>query len=145
MVSSFKYQRYLIVLFNRYLGSGNSFTNISEKYFLGWSTIGYIVRQVCQVIRSVIREKTISHNISEDKWYKIADSSQKRKHPSHCICAINGKHIWVISPYHPASLFFNYKKFFSIVLLAVALLFHHLLEPVEKMPILQSFNSSVSL
>ncbi len=102
------------------MGSGNSLTDTAERYSLGRSTVGYIVRQVCQVIWTVMREETLPPNISEDKWYEIADGFQKRTQFPHCIGAIDGKHIRIISPYHSASLFFNYKKFFSLVLLALA-------------------------
>ena len=37
----------------------------------------------------------------------------------HCLGAIDGKHIIMQSPAKSSSLFYNYKKSFSIVLLAV--------------------------
>ncbi len=44
---------------NRYLGSGNSLTDIGESYCLGKSTVGYIVRKVCQAVWDVMRDEYI--------------------------------------------------------------------------------------
>lgn len=57
---------------------------------------------------------------TESIWLqKAADFHANAQFPN-CIGAIDGKHIRLRSPRKSGSLFYNYKKYFSIVLLAVA-------------------------
>lgn len=55
----------------------------------------------------------------EKKWLEIAKCYQQRAQFPNCIGAIDGKHIRVIKPRESASQYFNYKHFYSVVLLAV--------------------------
>ncbi|KAL4112956.1 hypothetical protein QTP88_016668 [Uroleucon formosanum] len=56
---------------------------------------------------------------NEEKWLEIAEGYQQRAQFPNCIGAIDGKHIRVIKPHGSGSHYFNYKHFFSVVLLAV--------------------------
>ena len=103
----------------RYLASGNSLTDIAEKYCVGRSTAGEIIRRVCNVIWDVMKDECIPIPTSEN-WIEIAKGFETRAHFPHCIGAVDGKQIRIKKPYHSASLFYNYKNYFSIVLLALA-------------------------
>lgn len=52
-----------------------------------------------------------------DGWLDI-EKGFRRKFP-HCIGSIDGKHIVMENPYHSGTEFYNYKKTFSIVLMAL--------------------------
>lgn len=54
-----------------------------------------------------------------EKWLEIAHGFFQNANFPHCVGAIHGKHIRVIKPQHSGSLYFNYKHFFSIQLLAM--------------------------
>lgn len=54
----------------------------------------------------------------EDKKHKAEEFYNKWNFPN-CIGAVDGKHIRILCPKKSSSLFFNYKDFFSTVLLAV--------------------------
>ncbi|XP_046679392.1 protein ALP1-like [Homalodisca vitripennis] len=56
---------------------------------------------------------------SEEDWKEIAKQFYLRTNFPNCIGAIDGKHIRIQKPNHSGSLFYNYKNYFSIVLLAV--------------------------
>lgn len=52
-------------------------------------------------------------------WLAIAEGFEKNANFPHCIGALDGKHIRIIKPAHSGSMYFNYKNYFSIVLLAM--------------------------
>lgn len=54
-----------------------------------------------------------------DAWEKIANGFQQNANFPHCLGAVDGKHIRVKKPANSGSMFFNYKDYFSVVLLAV--------------------------
>lgn len=55
----------------------------------------------------------------KEEWQNIEkDFAEKWNYPN-CIGALDGKHIEIFSPPNSGSLYFNYKKFFSVVLLAL--------------------------
>nr|CAI5836347.1 unnamed protein product [Callosobruchus analis] len=54
-----------------------------------------------------------------EQWLKIADDFNARTKFPNCVCAIDGKHIRTIKPYHSGSYYYIYKGFHSLVLLAI--------------------------
>lgn len=56
---------------------------------------------------------------TEQFWRQIAQDFAKRTDFPNCLGAIDGKHCRIIAPAHSGSLNYNYKNYFSIVLLAI--------------------------
>ncbi|XP_029341005.1 uncharacterized protein LOC107883237 [Acyrthosiphon pisum] len=54
-----------------------------------------------------------------DKWLEIANQFYIKTNFPNCIRAVEGKHIRCINQKNERTMFFNYKKYFSIVLMAV--------------------------
>lgn len=58
--------------------------------------------------------------LNEANWLKIANEFNVKWQLPHCCGAFDGKHIPITKPNKSGSDFFNYKRFFSIVLMVVA-------------------------
>ncbi|KAK6189012.1 hypothetical protein SNE40_005066 [Patella caerulea] len=56
---------------------------------------------------------------TEEGWLKISEQFQKKWNFPNVLGAIDGKHIPLMTPPKSGSLFYNYKHFFSIVLMAL--------------------------
>ncbi|KAF0746351.1 protein ALP1-like [Aphis craccivora] len=56
---------------------------------------------------------------SQEQWTDIANKFYKKTNFPNCIGAVDGKHIRCVNPRNAGSIFFNYKKYFSIILMGV--------------------------
>jgi hypothetical protein len=56
---------------------------------------------------------------TEEQWEKMAETFENHAQFPNCIGAVDGKHIRIYQPPHSGSLYYNYKRIFSIVLLAI--------------------------
>lgn len=76
-----------------------------------------IIPEVCQAIYDSLKNIYLVFP-SNDEWIDIVDNFYDRFSFPNCLGALDGKHFRIKSPAHSGSLFFNYKKFYSIVLQA---------------------------
>lgn len=86
---------------------------------VGRSTIGIIVKETCQALWTVLQPTEMPVPTTND-WLEISNVFNVKTNFPNCLGAIDGKHIRCKNPSNSGSLFFNYKKFFSVVLMAVA-------------------------
>jgi len=56
---------------------------------------------------------------NNNQWLDIANKFYMKTNFPNLVGAVDGKHIRCINPKNSGSMFFNYKKYFSILLMAV--------------------------
>lgn len=83
------------------------------------TTASVIIPATCKVLWEGLKT-TEFPGFTTEHWYEVAKRFKKNTYFPHCLGAIDGKHVRVVKPEHSGSFFYNYKQFFSIVLLAVA-------------------------
>ncbi|RVE43807.1 hypothetical protein evm_011544 [Chilo suppressalis] len=102
----------------RYLAAGNTFSDLHYSFRMGIKTISCIVQEVFEALWETLSPIYMKLP-SEDEWLTIAKNFETNANFPHCLGAIDGKHIRIIKPEESGSMFFNYKHYFSIVLMAV--------------------------
>ncbi|VEN55391.1 unnamed protein product [Callosobruchus maculatus] len=102
----------------RYLAEGNDFEDLKFFYAVSPQAIGKIVIETCQAIIHVL-QGCIKLPKTPDEWRKEAELFEQVSGFPNCIGAIDAKHVEIKKPAHSGSFYFNYKKTFSIVLMAV--------------------------
>lgn len=77
-----------------------------------------IVHELCGEIWKILGTIYIPTPI-EDKWKLVENEFEHKWNFPNCIGALDGKHVLTDKPPNSGSLYFNYKKSFSIILLAL--------------------------
>ncbi|XP_044133457.1 protein ANTAGONIST OF LIKE HETEROCHROMATIN PROTEIN 1-like [Bufo gargarizans] len=108
-----------LMLTIRFLATGDSFTSLHYHFRLGISTISTIVKETCQVLWEELHEEFIP-TPNQQRWLQIEKKIYEVCQFPHCVGAVDGKHIRIIKPPGTGSEFYNYKKYFLIVLMAIA-------------------------
>ena len=103
----------------RYLATGESQQSLSFHFRLGRSTISHLLRETCDAVWEALSEDYLKTPSSTADWINISEEFEEEWNFPHCIGALDGKHIMMECPQNGGSLYYNYKHFHSIVLLAV--------------------------
>lgn len=100
------------------MATGESFRSLAFAFRISHSYISVIIKDtlnaMCRHLISLFLPSPNLENLKENS----REFLQKWNFP-HCVAAIDGKHIRIFCPDQSGSLFFNYKDYFSLVLLAM--------------------------
>lgn len=104
----------------RHLSTGDAHVTLAASYRMSPSVIGRTIKETCSVIWDVLLSKNYFTPPSQcQKWIKIAHEFEHNWNFPHCLGAIDGKHVIIQAPPRCGSMYFNYKKTHSVVLLAI--------------------------
>ncbi|KAK3889684.1 hypothetical protein Pcinc_006250 [Petrolisthes cinctipes] len=103
----------------KYLASGMSQKDVARYFCVGQSTVCNIIQEVCQAIWDALGPAFLPRP-TPDHWKRVAEEFNIRWNFPNCLGAIDGKHIQIQKPALSGSTYFNYKRTFSTVLMAVA-------------------------
>lgn len=103
----------------RFLTTAISCKALAHEYRLGYCTVSVIINETCAAIWKYLQPYVMPKPTPE-MWTSIAENFECLWNFPNCIGAIDGKHVNIRAPWNSGSLYYNYKNFFSTVLLAVA-------------------------
>jgi DDE superfamily endonuclease len=78
-----------------------------------------VVDEVADAIWEILAPQALKPPSTPEEWKRIAQDFERKWQLPHCVSAMDGKHFRIQAPYKSGSLFFNYEKFHSLVLLAM--------------------------
>ena len=102
----------------RYLATGDSQQSHSFYFIIGRPTVSNIVREACNALWTALNQDYLKAPSTEQQWTDIADDFERKWNFPNCIGALDGKDFAMECPHNAGSVFYNYKNFHSIVLLA---------------------------
>ena len=109
-----------LVIALRFMATGAGYRPLLQYDFcVAHNTLSLIVRQVADAIADEFADEMFKLPRDPDSWRKVADGFSDRWNYEHCLGAIDGKHVKIVKPKGSGSRHYNYKGFFSIVLLAI--------------------------
>ncbi|XP_011858743.1 PREDICTED: putative nuclease HARBI1 [Vollenhovia emeryi] len=101
-----------------YLAHGDSMFSKKAEFRVGRSTAYRIVPEVCRIIWDMLQPCYLAQP-TQEIWTCIADEFMQKWQFPNCIGAVDGKHIRIQCPPNTGTQYSNYKKYFSLVLMAV--------------------------
>ncbi|XP_023314538.1 uncharacterized protein LOC106656349 [Trichogramma pretiosum] len=101
-----------------YLAYAVSLNTLANMFNIGYSTVAECIPEVCSVICLKLGPLFMRFP-TKNEFQAIAIAFYLDLDISNCVGALDGRHCPISKPPNSGSLFYNYKKFFSIVNMAI--------------------------
>ena len=103
----------------RHLASGAKYKDMQFAWRAPDNSLSIVVREVCQAICDEYAAEVMTPPTTPIQWRPIAEGFMRRWNFPHTLAAIDGKHVAIKKPPRSGTLYYNYKGFFSVILLAM--------------------------
>ncbi|CAI6346434.1 unnamed protein product [Macrosiphum euphorbiae] len=103
----------------RFLATGRSYEDLKFSTCISAPSLSYIIPETCKEIFEALKKDYMKFPTSKEEWQDISIGFQNRWQFVNCGGSIDGKHIRILQPPGTGAQFYNYKGFYSIVLMAV--------------------------
>ena len=103
----------------RHLASGDKYPSLQYDFRVSRVTITKIIPEVCQAIVAEFKDELIPCPTTEAEWRPLAEEFYRKWNVPHACGALDGKHVAIRRPPQSGTMYFNYKGFFSVVLMAL--------------------------
>ena len=103
----------------RFLATGDAQQSLSYSFRVGKATISNIITETCIAIYKALQSTYLSTPETPKQWEEISETFEEMWDFPNVIGALDGKHIRIECPKKSGTLYYDYKGFYSIVLLAL--------------------------
>ena len=103
----------------RHLASGTKYHSMSYGWRVPHNTISMLIPKVCQAIIDEYKDEVMKGPTTPEEWRAISDKFVERWNFPHTCGELDGKHVNCKCPPNSGSLYYNYKGFYSVVLMAL--------------------------
>ncbi len=103
----------------RFYATGMAYKDLETSFRIGHNTVGGIINDVTQAILTTYGPEYVKCPKTKAEWRKVARKFSSRWNFHHALGAIDGKHFKIIKPKDSGSTYYNYKGFFSVIMLAL--------------------------
>ena len=93
--------------------------SLEALFRVSHNAISTLIPEVCQALIDELSPEVIQPPVTEDEWLEVAAAFHQKWNFPHCLGAVDGKHIHIQCPPGGGSEFYNYKRFHSIIMLAM--------------------------
>ena len=116
--SQYQQNKRLVVTL-RYLATGEAQQSLSFGYRIGKATISKILARASEAIFQTLKDPFLKTPNCQKEWLSISKGFEDKWNFPHCLVSLGGKHIHIECPKMPGTYYYNYKRFYSIVLLTI--------------------------
>ncbi|KAJ8939490.1 hypothetical protein NQ318_022544 [Aromia moschata] len=102
----------------RVLATGRTYKDLKYIAAISPSLMSTMIPETCAAVYNCLK-KYIKMPASEEQWKKVATTFEETWNFPHCRGALDEKHVAINKPPGSGSLYFNYKKFFSVIMFAL--------------------------
>jgi hypothetical protein len=103
----------------RYIATGDSYKSLEYGFRVANNSISRIVPETCEAIIQEFGDELLKCPTTPDAWKLVSEGFANRWNFHNTIGALDGKHIAIRCPSKAGSMYFNYKGFHSIIMLAL--------------------------
>ena len=103
----------------RHLATGINYTSLAYDFRVAQNTISILVKEVCQAIKDEYVGELIKCPQTPAEWKQVAADFERKWNVPHALGALDGKHVRIKKPHKSGSYYYNYKGFFSVVLMGL--------------------------
>jgi hypothetical protein len=102
-----------------YLATGDCYPTCEAGFRVSKSSLSNAVPEVCAAILEEYEAEVLRCPNTVPEWLQVAHQFQTRWNVPHAVGALDGKHVRIKNPPKGGSQYYNYKGYFSMVLMAL--------------------------